>query len=311
VLPPSRSPSRAERNSEEDVKVGLQMYTVRNSFAKDPMGTLEKVAAAGYKYIEMANHKADRDAGTGFGTPAKELKAKADEVGVSIIGAHFLPTQRTNMVETFYSDAAAVQKIIDYYASIDAKFLSVPIDFFPTLDILLHHCEVYNKVGKACHKAGLKLLYHNHYHEFQRLDGKFMLDLIVNNTDPDYLGIELDAYWTFRGALNPVEKIHEYGKRIAVIHEKDYPLDQVKDLNAWQVLDQDKPVDWDGFHDNIRPDQFIEIGDGIIKIQDVIDAGNEFGVGYILIEQDYTKLDEFASIRRSMANFKKMRGVEL
>src|ERR1700691_3711581 len=79
-------PSEGRENFwEAVVKVGLQMYTVRNSFAKDPMGTLEKVAAAGYKYIEMANHKADQDSGTGFGTSAKELKAKADEIGIKII----------------------------------------------------------------------------------------------------------------------------------------------------------------------------------------------------------------------------------
>jgi sugar phosphate isomerase/epimerase len=294
------------------MKVGLQMFTVRKAFAQDPFGTLEQIAAAGYKYIEMANHKAELDPGTGFGTPAKELKRKADSVGITIIGAHFLPANHDwDMMDRFYSDAPAVQKVIDYYASIDAKFLSLPIDFFPNKDVLLRHCEVYNKVGKACHAAGLQLLYHNHYHEFQRLGGELMLDLIYNNTDPKYLGVELDAYWTFRGGIDPVEKIRQYGKRIFVIHEKDYPLSQVRDLNAWDTISQDEPLNWDTFHDNVRQNQFVEVGDGLIKIQDVIDAGNELGVQYILVEQDYTTLGEIPSINRSMTNFKKMRGVEL
>jgi sugar phosphate isomerase/epimerase len=111
--------------------------------------------------------------------------------------------------------------------------------------------------------------------------------------------------------LDPVAKIRQYGSRIAVIHEKDFPLSQVHNLNAWRKLDQDRPVDWKAFHDAVTPDEFIEVGDGIIKIQDVIDAGNEFGVPYILVEQDYTKLDEIESINRSMANFRKMRDLDL
>ena len=73
------------------MKVGLQIYTVRNSFAKDPMGTLEEIAKAGYTAIEMANHNAYEDVGTGAGIPLKEFKAKVDSLGIKVVGAHILP----------------------------------------------------------------------------------------------------------------------------------------------------------------------------------------------------------------------------
>lgn len=291
------------------MQVGLQMYTVRKSFANDPFGTLDQVAAAGFKAIEMANHRAEQDSGTGFGISAKDLKKKVDDLGIAVIGAHFMPSD-PKMIDSFYHDEASVGRIVDYYATVGAKNLSMPIDFFPNRDYLLQRCELYNRIGEECAAAGIRFLYHNHYHEFQRFGGEYMMDIITRNTDPNNVGIELDAYWTFRGALDPVTKIREYGNRIAVIHEKDFPLDQVQHLNAWLQLDQDVPVDWDGFHAAVKPEHFIEVGDGIIKIQDVIDAGNEFGVPYILIEQDYTKLDEIDSIKRSMANFKRMRDLE-
>lgn len=104
--------------------------------------------------------------------------------------------------------------------------------------------------------------------------------------------------------------IHQYGKRIAVLHEKDFPLDMVDELNSWKVVDRTKLVDHAAFASTIKPEHFTEVGNGIIKIQDVIDAGNEYGIPYILVEQDHTKLDEIESIKVSMANFKKMRGLE-
>ncbi len=290
------------------MQVGLQMFTVRNSFAKDPFGTLDQVAAAGYKFIEMANHKAEKDPGTGFGIPLDSFKKKIDDLGIKVIGAHFMPSD-PKLIDAFYHDEAAVSRVIDFYANLGAKNLSMPIDFYPTKDYLLKRCELYNRLGEECGASGIRFLYHNHYHEFQRFGSEYMMDIIAKNTDPKNVGIELDAYWTFRGALDPVSKIREYGDRIALIHEKDFPLDQVQHLNAWLQLNQDVPVDWAGFHGAIKPEHFIEVGDGIIKVQDVIDAGNEFKVPYILVEQDYTKLDEIESIKRSMANFKRMRGL--
>lgn len=291
------------------MQIGLQMYTVRNAFAADPFGTLEKVAAAGFRHIEMANHRAEYDPGTGTGLPLEEFRAKLADLGISLIGAHFMPSD-PKLIGSFYEDTTKVDRVIEYYSKAGAKHLSMPVDFFPSRDYLLQRCELYNDIGRRCKDAGLTFLYHNHYHEFQRFDGEFMLDIIAENTDPETVAIELDAYWTFRGALNPVEKIREYGSRIKVIHEKDFPLDQVQHLNAWQMLDQDVPVDYDGFLETFKPSHFIEVGDGIIKIQDVIDAGNEFDIPLILIEQDHTKLDEIESINRSMANFKRMRGLE-
>ena len=299
---------RRERGVRKSMQVGLQMYSVRNAFERDPFGTLEKVAELGYRFIEVANHKAEQDAGAGINIPARELKRVTDDLGVRIIGAHFMPTDWAD-IDAYYRDEAAIDRTIAYYGELGSSSISLPIDFFPSRAYLLERCDLYNRIGEKCRRAGMKFLYHNHYHEFQRFDGEYMLDLIMDNTDPACVGVELDAYWTLRGALNPVEKIRQYGERIAIIHEKDFPFDQVQHLNAWAVLDQDVPLDVKGFLSQVKPEHFIEVGDGMIKIQDVIDAGNEFGVPYILVEQDYTRLRELESVARSMANFRKMRGL--
>lgn len=292
------------------MKIGLQIYTVRNSFKKDPMGTLEKISALGYKVIELANHRADKDPGTGLNIGARQLKLKADEVGISIIGGHVMP-EDSNMIDGFYKQEDNINHIIEYYNELGSKYIVIPIDFFPTKDYLLKRCKLYNKIGEVFYKAGLNLLYHNHFHDFQCFDDEYIFDIILDNTDPKYMNIELDAYWAMRGGMNPAETIRQYGNRISIIHGKDFPLDQIQYFNAWNILDQYTPLDWDGFQSVIKPEYFTEIGEGIIKIQDVIDAGNEFNIPYFLVELDITTMGEIDSIAKSMSNLKKMRDLNL
>lgn len=293
------------------MRVGLQMYSIRNEFAKDPYRTLEVVADTGYKAIEMANHDAWNDQLTGASRlPLKEFKAKVDELGIKVVGAHVMPDDPAKNIDPFYRDFDNWKKIVENYQALGATNLSIPIDFFPTKSYLLERCELYNKLGEICKDAGMLLLYHNHYNEYQRLEGDFMMDLLVENTEPSLMGIEFDAYWVYRGLYDPVEKIRGYGKRVALLHEKDFPLSQANNLCAWNVIDQDIPVDYDTFHTATKPEYFTEIGDGMIKIQDVVDVGNEFDIPYIFLEQDYTTLPEVESIKRSMHNYKKMRGLD-
>jgi sugar phosphate isomerase/epimerase len=166
-------------------------------------------------------------------------------------------------------------------------------------------------VGEKCRAHGLTFYYHNHYHEFQLLDGERILDLIVQNTNPDFVSLELDAYWTFRAIEDPAAVIREYGSRIGIIHQKDYPLKQARTLDVWAFIDRGTPVDRAAFESAIDPQQFTELGTGMIKIQDVIDAGNEVGVDYLLVEQDHIAgSDEFESIAADRENLSRMRGLE-
>jgi sugar phosphate isomerase/epimerase len=264
------------------------------------MGTLEKIAEAGYRFIELANHKALTDPGTGFDTNVDMLKAKLDALGITVVGAHVLPLDEQN-----------IDAVLRYNKDLGNTTVSIPLDFWPTEEDLMKACGNYNRLGEICRKNGMRLLFHNHYHEFQRFNGHYILDLIMAHTDPELLSLELDAYWTIRGALDPARVIREYGKRIAMVHEKDFPLRQIQHMNAWIVADQDTPLDNATFHAGIKPEYFTEIGDGVIKVQDVINASNELEIPYLLVEQDYMNgLTEFQSIARSMQNLKRMRGLE-
>ena len=292
------------------MKVGLQMFSVKNAFKENPEKTLQDISAAGYKFVELANHRADKDPGCGYDIPADSLKRMAVAAGIRITGGHVSPENGLGR-DAFYKDLDAMKRIIDYYNTIDARDIIIPIDFFPTKEYLMRRCEVYNQLGELCRQNGMRLLYHNHYHEFQLFGDDAMFDLIMDNTEPALIQVELDVFWTIRGLYDPVEKLRQYGKRIAAIHQKDFPLSQIDNFSVWKQLDQNSPIDWDMFQAIKCPDYFTEVGDGILKIQDIIDAGNEFDVPLIIVEQDYTKLTEMLSIQRSMENFKRMRGLAI
>src|SRR5947209_18993957 len=72
-------------------RIGLQLYSVRNSLAKDPWGTLEEVARAGYHHVEAANQQARTGPGVGGGVNAPEPKERLSDLGLSIVGCHISP----------------------------------------------------------------------------------------------------------------------------------------------------------------------------------------------------------------------------
>lgn len=292
------------------MKLGLQMYTVRDSLKADPLGTIEKVAAAGYQGIEFANKIAEQEHGTGWGISAADLKKTVDGLGIEVVGSHFRPSDMATMGDSYYRDYDQIKQIADFYRQVGAHYLSIPIDIYPNKDYLLKRCETYNKCGEICKSLGIQLLYHNHYNEFQYLEGETMLDIMLANTDPELLGLEIDAYWMLRGLFDPAKTILEYGDRVHLLHIKDFPLSQVDQLNLWKKVDRNVPVGYKQFIDAFTPDEFTEIGEGIIKVQEVVNAGNAVGAKYIFVEQDYNKIGEIESIKRSSEAFHKMNGME-
>lgn len=291
------------------MRVGLQVYTVRKHLAENPRKTLEEVVKAGYKAIEFANHTAEKDVGIGFGYSKEEMKEIIKDLGIDVVGAHVMPSDRDDVM-WFYEDLEYFKKFIDYFVELGAKNISIPHITFDSKDQLLKRCESLNKLGRLCTENGIQLLFHNHWNEFQQFDGENIFDLLMENTDPRDLKIELDTYWTIIGLVNPCDLMRQYKERIAILHQKDFPLSQMSRFNAWDRVQRDRIVSLGEFRDLIDPELFIEPGDGVLKIQDFIDVGNEYHIPYILVEQDYSKYDEMESIRRTMANFKKMRGLE-
>lgn len=304
------------------LKVGLILYSVRNEMAKDPIATVERVAGLGYKNIEVCNHNAIQDAGCGFGVEAETLKQAFDRFGSQVVSAHIFPLEKADL-----------PAVLAYNRALGNRNIVNPMCRFTTYDDLMRQCQAFNSLGKACRQEGVRFLYHNHHHEFRTFGGKSILDHIVENTDPDYLSLELDTFWTMRAGKDPVEQLKRYGQRVKLIHQKDFAWDSLTPINAIGLTPEDyemKPGDSFGLNGGsqyakqggklaeeeekaraIRNTAFTEIGTGIMPIQEIINAANQYtDAQYIILEQDYTRMEsQLASVEKSMEAFRRFEGI--
>ncbi len=279
------------------MKVGLQFFSVRNSLKADPEGTMRKIAAIGYKNWETCSFNPDSPYNYGLDMPLDKAQALIKELGVNIIGCHLLskdlePENRAALIEN-----------LDYQAGINCWNPGLAALFANSLDEVLTYCGYMNEVGKLCKDRGMRFHYHNHHHEFLQFDGKYILDIIAENTDPELVDIEIDTFWAARGGMDPVALIKKYGSRVTMIHQKDMSADAKVNLLE-HLSSRQAPVDREELNKFRKPTDFVEIGTGIMDIQAIIDAANEVGVKYITLEQDMTLLDEIDSVTLSMKNFR-------
>ena len=111
-----------------------------------------------------------------------------------------------------------------------------------TMKDLQTYCEYFNEVGKRVAAAGMSFGYHNHAHEFEKVEGKaVMLNYMLENTDPKYVFFELDVYWAVRGQASPVELFQKYPGRFRLLHIKDH-----------KELGQSGMVGFDAIFNNIK-----------------------------------------------------------
>lgn len=280
------------------LKVGIQLYSVRDDMAKDPIEAIRKVAEIGYKNLEVANPRADEDPGVGFGVSAEKLLEILGGFGAHVVSGHIRPIEESTL-----------PGIIEYHGKIGNKYIGQSIDFFQDYDQVMQRCEYYNRMGKLLSQHGMKFVYHNHYHEFQEMNGKYVLYHILDNTDPEYVDFELDTFWAMRGGADPIEVINRIGSRLRMIHQKDFSKTTDSPVNLWTVKDPKGVITWETFGGAHKPEDFCEIGTGIMDIQSILNAANGVGAEYVILEQDATQLEPMESIKISMENFKKYQGI--
>lgn len=234
-------------NSSRLKTFGLQLYTVRDLFEKDPRGTLKQIAAMGYKQVEGY----ERTPGIFWGMTNMELKKYMDELGMSFISSH---CEIDKSFEKKTEEAAAIgMKYLIY----NWPFTQQPIDEYK------RKAELFNKCGDVCKKAGIRFAYHNYESSFQLVDGIYPHDLLMKETDPSLVDHQMDIYWVVSAGQDPETWLKKYPGRFLLSHIKD----RVKGTT--------------------KHEDTCDLGTGSIDFPSILKTAKKNGMKYFFVEQEH------------------------
>jgi sugar phosphate isomerase/epimerase len=200
--------------------IALQLYSLRDDIKKDYSRTIKKVGEMGYTAIEAAGY-AD---GKFYGRTPEEFKADVEAAGMKVLSSHTTKSLSEKELATkdFSESMKWWDQAIEAHKAAGMKYIVAPwLDVPKTLKDLQTYCEYYNEIGKRCKENGMLFGYHNHDHEFRKVEDKVMYDYMLENTDPEYVFFQMDVYWVVRGQQSPVDYFNRYKGRFALLHIKD------------------------------------------------------------------------------------------
>jgi sugar phosphate isomerase/epimerase len=236
---------------------GIQLYTFRNEMIKDPQGTLKIIADLGIKQIESAASTK----GLFYGLTPTEMKKTCKDLGLTLRSAHC-------GIDSNW------QKTIDQAAESGQEYLvcsTIPFSG-DTVENYQKIAERFNKAGEECQKAGIKFGYHNHDYEFKTDQGLVLYDVLLVNTDPELVSMEMDLGWVVASGKDPLAYFKEYPGRFPLWHLKD-----MKGKNS------------------------VEFGNGSLDIKGLLKQSKEAGMKYFFIEQEeYPAGSPIASMKLNM-----------
>lgn len=249
----------------KQTQVGLQLYTVRDLTKKDFAGTLKQVAQIGYDSVEFA----------GFGgLSAKEVKKLLDDLGLACAGSH----------EEYDGLSKNLSAVIDFNLAIGNSYIVCPS--MPKVwrgkgaERFKAFGEKLTEIGRTVNKSGMQFCYHNHNFEFEKADGKYLIDYLLESSDPKAVKSEVDVYWVQYANADPVAFINKYSTRCPMIHMKDMASDEKR--------------------------SFAPVGAGIMDMKSIVQAARKAKAARYIVEQDTSKGPVLEAIAVSLKNMREL-----
>lgn len=244
------------------MKTGAQLYTVRDLMqtAEGMESTLKEIAKMGYKTVQVS--------GIGPYEPAW-LRKLCDGLGLRIVITHTSPDR---MLED-------IDGVIKDHKILGCDLVGVgcmPGKYGFTLEGVKGFIRDFNPVAKSLAKAGMRLMYHNHNMEFDRIGGKLILDMLAEGFDSELLGFTLDTYWVQAGGGDPVQYLEKLAGRVPAVHLKDM-----------------------GFRNAQHSFIMCPVGHGNMNWDRILPACEKAGVKWALVEQDTCEESPLVCLKKS------------
>ena len=224
--------------------IALQLYTVREAAALDFPGVLKQVAEMGYKGVEFAGLQ---------GMAPAEVRKIIDDLGLEVSSSHMGVPNKEN-----------AQQLIDECKTLGVPRLVTgpggPID---TMDGVLAAVDRLTAGAEALEGSGIEFGLHNHWAEFQEVDGQLPEDILLEKVPG--LFAQLDVYWIAVGGPDPAETVARLKDRAPLLHIKDGPLDPPQPMTA--------------------------IGQGVLDMPSIIAAADPNVLDWLIVELDSCETD--------------------
>jgi sugar phosphate isomerase/epimerase len=233
--------------------VGLQLWSLRDSFKKDVPGTLDVVTKMGFKYVELA--------GT-YGKAPADFKKELEAKGLVAIAAHF-------GFDRFEKDPEGVAKEAEALGLKYAGTAWIPHKGDFDEPQCRHAIEVFNKAGAVLAKHGIKFYSHTHGFEFQPYGDGTLYDLLMKETDPKTVSFEMDVTWVVFPGQDPAKLLEKYGSRWELMHVKDLKKGVKGNLSG-----------------GTDPNNDVVVGTGQTDWKGVMQAAQKAGLKWYFIEDE-------------------------
>jgi sugar phosphate isomerase/epimerase len=268
--------SQAFTKTTSSLKMGLQLFTIRDALAKDLQGTLKTVASLGYQDLETYGFEPDTL--KYYGIDASAFKQMLDQLQLTTSSGHY------DFYKYFNKSEDELRRYVDQCIR-GAKVLGQKYITWPwqdpesrTLDKFKILAQKLNRVGEQVNQNGLGFAYHNHDYEFTDYNGVNGYDVLLADTDASLVKLQIDLYWVMHSSrLTPAELFKKQPGRFVM----------------WHIKDMDK-----------KTRDYTELGNGSIDYTTILPYASQSGLQYYFLEQGGNfAVSSMQSIRDSAAFF--------
>ncbi|MBC8446684.1 MAG: sugar phosphate isomerase/epimerase [Chloroflexi bacterium] len=234
--------------------IALQLYTVREALADDFADVMRKIAEIGYIGVEPALDT--------LGTTPTEAGRLFRELGLEVPSAHTPLPLGTDK-----------NRVLDAMAAFGCRRIvcGKGPDSFETRDLVKQTCDLFNQAHVVAAEHGLTFGIHNHWWEFQKVEGSYVYQIMLERLDAAIF-FQIDTYWVKAAGLDPAQVVQEFGPRAPLLHIKDGPA--------------------------IRDEPMVAVGDGVLDFPRIIQA-SEGTAEWLIVELDRCASDKMEAVEKS------------
>ena len=226
--------------------IALQLYTVREALGIDFHGVIRQVAEMGYMGVEAAPSM--------LSISARAAAALFDQLGLVVPCIH-APLPAGDEAERVFDVATALgtSRVVS----------GLGPESYASLDLIKRSCDLFNAAAKSASEVGLTMGMHNHWWEYQRVEGRFVYEVILEHLDPRVF-FEVDTYWVETAGCDAATILRELGGRAPLLHIKDGPA--------------------------LEDEPMVPVGQGILDFHRIMRAAGDH-VEWMIVEIDRAAMD--------------------